>query len=281
MKKLLFLLLWSFPPILLAQVNQEKKIISQMLTACEQMKGARFMMASSEKKKDGSTVYKEILVKHQARPVRTYIYCIKPDAGSEVLWREGIINDHALVNPNGFPYVSLKLDLNNSLLRKDAHHSVKEIGFDYIKSMVFHYEKLLGEKFYSYLTIADTIQWDGKRIMRLVFDYADFAYSPYVIQKDENLLTIALTNYVSEYMILCANEKVDDFNDVKENQTIRIPNCFGKKVVFGIDLNTMLPLLQEVYNEKGLFEKYELKSFVINPKFDPSEFTPEYKGYNF
>ena len=281
MRKFLFFFICCYPPILFAQVTKEKKIISQMLTACEQIKGARFLMESSEKTKHGKTINKEIVVKYQAHPSRTYIYCIKPDAGTEVLWREGVMNNEALVNPNGFPYISLKLDLNNSLLRKDAHHTVKDIGFDYIRTMVSHYQTILGEKFYSCLTIADTIQWDGKKLVRLVFDYTDFAYSPYLVQKGEDVTSISHSHYINDYMVVCSNAKVDDFDDVKSNQTIRIPNCFGKKVVFGIDLNTMLPLLQEVYNENGLFEKYELKRFVINPKFDPAEFTPEYKGYNF
>jgi outer membrane lipoprotein-sorting protein len=281
MRKTLFLFLFLFPALLVAQVDKEKKIITQMLTACDQMKGAKFLMASSERNKKGKMIYKEMLVKHQSHPSYTYLYCVQPDAGSEVLWREGIMNDEVMVNPNGFPYVTLKLHLQNTLLRKDGHHTVKDIGFDYIYTMVSHYQNSLGDKFYSYLKITDTIPWDGRKIIRVVFDYTDFTYIPYLVRKGENVTTISETNYINDCMILTANKEVDDFNDVKANQTIRIPNYIGRKIAFGIDLSTMLPLLQEVYDEKGLFERYELKSFIFNPKFEPDEFTPDFKDYHF
>jgi hypothetical protein len=191
------------------------------------------------------------------------------------------MNNHVLINPNGFPFINLKLDPYNSLLRRDGHHTVKELGFDYILSMVNHYRTKLGDKFYSYLNIKDTIDWDGRKLICLVFDYTDFTYTPYTVKKGENVTTIGIRNYVNDYMIVSGNEKIKDYHDVKTGQQVVIPNCFGKKIIFGVDLKTMLPLLQEVYDDKGLFEKYELKSFVINPKFEPDEFTSSFKDYHF
>jgi hypothetical protein len=281
MRKSLFLFLLFFPALLFSQVSAEKKLLSQMLTACDQFQGAKYFNSITERKKNGETNKKELSVKIKAHPVQIYVYCLKPDSGAEVLWRSGELNNQALIHPNKFPYVNLKMELYNSLLRKDDHHTLRELGFDYIGSMIGHYRNKLGVKFYSYLSIKDTIQWEGRRLIRLVFDYTDFAYLPYTVKEGENASTIGIQNYVNEYMIVCANEKVKDFHDVKEGQQIVIPNCFGKKVIFGIDSETMLPLLQEVYDEKGLFEKYELKGFQFNPKFEADEFTPDFKGYHF
>lgn len=281
MRKCLFLLLFLYPVFLFSQIDKEKKIISQMTAACEQMKGAKYVIATTERKKSGKSDYNELLVKIKTHPMQIYVYSIKTNPGAEALWRDGEMSNHVLINPNGFPFINLRLDPYNTLLRKDGHHTVKELGFDYILSMVYHYQNVLGEKFYSYLSIADTIQWDGRKLVRLTFDYTDFIYVPYIVKKGENVSTISLMNYVNDYMIVCANEKVDDYHDLKTNQKIVIPNCFGKKIIFGIDLNTKLPLLQEVYDEKGLFERYELKSFLINPKFEPDEFTPSFKDYHF
>jgi hypothetical protein len=276
---ILFLLL--SPALLFAQNDKEKKIISQMLTACEEIKGAKYLIITNERKKSGKMDHSELLVKIKTHPNEIYVYSITPDPGAEALWREGKLNNNVLINPNGFPFINLKLNRYNSLLRKDSHHTIKDLGFDYILTTVRHYENKLGAKFYSYLSIADTIQWDGRKLLRLIFDYTDFAYLPYTVRKDENATTISMAHYVNDYMIVCANPHVNDFHDVKTNQEILIPNCFGKKIIFGIDLKTMLPLLQEVYDDKGLFERYELKSFVINPKFEPGEFTPEFKDYHF
>jgi hypothetical protein len=281
MRKLYFLFFLLSPALLSAQAELEKKIISQMLTACEEIKGAKYLIVTNERKKSGRIDYSELLVKIQTHPTEIYVYSITPDPGAEALWREGKLNNDVLINPNGFPFINLKLNPYNSLLRKDSHHTIKELGFDYILTTVRHYENRMGEKFYSYLSISDTIQWDGKTLIRLVFDYTDFAYVPYKVRKGENATTISVNRYINDYLVVCANPKINDFHDVKTNEEILIPNCFGKKVVFGIDLKTMLPLLQEVYDDKGLFERYELKSFIINPKFEPDEFTPDFKDYHF
>jgi outer membrane lipoprotein-sorting protein len=36
-----------------------------------------------------------------------------------------------------------------------------------------------------------------------------------------------------------------------------------------------------IYDEKGLYEKYEFSSFILNPKFDGEEFNPANKKYKF
>jgi outer membrane lipoprotein-sorting protein len=46
-------------------------------------------------------------------------------------------------------------------------------------------------------------------------------------------------------------------------------------------MTTWLPLKQLIYDSKGLYEKYEMKSFMLNPPFSDAEFTPEYKDYKF
>ena len=281
MRKVHFLFLLLFSVHLFAQVDKKKEIATQMLNACEKIQGAKYDVITTERKKNGSITVKKLQVKLKTHPKQIYIYCIQPDSSAEVLWKPAEMKNEALVNPNGFPYINLKLDLYSSTLRKDDHHTIKELGFDYIYSMVTHIKNKLGDKFYSYLSIADTIQKDGRKLARIVFDYTDFAYIPYIIKKGENATTIAIMNDINEYMIVCANKNVKDFHDVKEGQQIVIPNCFGRKIIFGIDVETKLPLLQEVYDEKGLFERYELNNFILNPKFAEDEFTPDFKDYHF
>jgi hypothetical protein len=40
-------------------------------------------------------------------------------------------------------------------------------------------------------------------------------------------------------------------------------------------------LVQITYDENGMLEKYEMKSFVLNPDLKSEEFTPTFKGYGF
>jgi len=275
---LLSLICWKFA---FSQTQAEKQIIDNMLLACEQVKACSFILASEERKKEGNIDKSEMLVKLQTHPTKIYVMVLNPNAGAEALWRQGEMKDHLLINPNGFPFVNLRFDPYNSFLRKTSHHTIKEIGFDYVVSMVHHYRRELGENFYSFLNITDTVQWEGRYCIRLTFDYSDFTYRPYTVGKGENATTIGMLNYVNDYMIVCANENMKDFHDVKLGQEVLVPNMFGKKVVFFVDRSTMLPLVQEVYDQNGLFEKYEMKSFILDPNFSDDEFTPKHKGYGF
>ena len=56
---------------------------------------------------------------------------------------------------------------------------------------------------------------------------------------------------------------------------------YAKKSVVYIDRINYLPLKQEMYDDKGLFEKYEFLNLKINPTIYEEEFTEGFKDYNF
>jgi outer membrane lipoprotein-sorting protein len=278
MRFLLFVLL---PFIVHAQVDKERMALDRMKNACEKLKSASFILSTNELIKDGPFEKGEMFVKLQHVPLCMYIRIHSPDAGVEILYRKADWKNELLINPNGFPYVNLKLDMNNLKVRKNAHHSVGDIGFDYLMNMIGHYQTVFGDKLYQYLTITDTVKFERYSCLKMEFDYPEFGYKNYIVKKDEDVVSIAAKNFVNEYMIVSANKNVADIHDVEEGQQIQIPNMFARKIVFYVDLENFLPLVQEIYNEKGLFEKYEYKSFVLNPTFDPQEFTDECKDCGF
>jgi len=264
-----------------AQVEQERKILSQMMSACDNLKSASFILETTERVKQGAVEKGELFVKLQHVPLRMYVHMYSPRVGVEILYRKGEWNNELYISPHSFPYVNLKLSPNNLSVRKESHHTVCDIGFDYLMNMIRHYQSVMGENIYSHLFIGDTVQFELHRCVRLEFDYPDFGYTTQTVKEGENLVDIAAKNFVNEYMIISANKNVDDIYDVKTGEQLRIPTMFGRKIIFLIDLKTMLPLVQEIHDEKGFFEKYEYKSFVLNPTFDPSEFTADYKDYGF
>lgn len=273
---ILFIPLFSF-----AQAEKEKRALQQMMSACENLKSASFILSTTEKNKSGVMEKGEMLVKLSHVPLKIYLHVYFPGAHAEILYRKGMLNDELYISPNAFPYVNLTLSPNNLTVRKNGHHTVCDIGFDYVCNMIRHYQPLMGEKLYDHYQLGDTVEWDHHRCVKMEFDYPDFGYVKQVAQKGEDAVGIAARNFVNEYMIVCANPEVDDIHDVKAGQSVRVPNMFGRKIIFLVDLKTMLPLVQEIYDEKGLFEKYEYKSFILNPSFDPAEFTEEYKDYGF
>lgn len=277
------LILLSFMVALQAnsQDLKAKLLIKKMLDASDALKSAKFILHSAEKERDGKIRESEMIIKLQNDPVKIYLYMIQPHSGAECLWRNGEAYNKVLVNPNGFPYINLKLGLYNSLLRQDSHHLVSEIGFDYLASMTKYYINRMGDSFYNYLHITDTLLWDKRICFELTFDYTPFQYMDYTVKLNETLTTIANQFHISDYVLLKHNPKVRDYDSVKPGQVIKVPNFYNRKVVLYVDQNNFLPLVQITYDENGLLERYEMKSFVLNPDLKPEEFTPSYASYGF
>jgi len=40
-------------------------------------------------------------------------------------------------------------------------------------------------------------------------------------------------------------------------------------------------MVQQIYDDKGLYEQYMFSSFMLNPVILPAEFTTKYKDYHF
>jgi len=110
----------------------------------------------------------------------------------------------------------------------------------------------------------------------------EFGFMNYKMGKNENITDAARKFYVNDQMVLELNKpEVDDFNDVREGQVITVPNSYGKRIVFYIDKTTKLPVLQYIYDQKGLYSKIVFSHLIVNPVLKPEEFTKEYSGYNF
>ena len=89
----------------------------------------------------GEIFYTHSRVKLQKEPLCVYNYIIDPDKGVEILFvRE---NKMALVNPNGFPFINLKLDPYGKLIRKNQHHTLYDAGFDEVKNIILSVIELL------------------------------------------------------------------------------------------------------------------------------------------
>jgi outer membrane lipoprotein-sorting protein len=102
-----------------------------------------------------------------------------------------------------------------------------------------------------------------------------------VVQNGENLVTIAYKLFVSDYMIMSVNSDIDGYYDVKPGQKIKVPNAYARKTFLFIDKETYLPVVQIMYDEKGLFSKYEFTDVKVNPKFSDVDFSKENDQYDF
>jgi len=264
-----------------AQHKDAGEVINKMIYACDNLVSSSFVLKSTERLKDGDLHESEVIVKLQRNPLKIYIYCINPNPGAEGLWRIGELNNHVLVNPNGFPFFNLKLNTHNPLLRKGQHHTIEEMGFDYISNVFKHYLEKSGEELIKRFSVQSDVQFDGRNCIQLVYENPSFGYNLYAASIGESLTSIAQGNFVSDYMLLCLNTEIKGYDKVKPGQAIKLPVTYGKKIVLYLDHYSFLPLVQMIYDEKGLYEKYEFNSFLLNPKFSDEDFGPQNPKYGF
>jgi outer membrane lipoprotein-sorting protein len=219
-------------------------------------------------------------VKLNVKPFKVYLKVHVPNQGAEVLYIEGQNGGNAKVNPNAFPYMTLNLDPDGDILRKDQHHSVKELGFAYTGDLLNHVYTKYKDKINEYVKINGDITYDGRSCWNVTLANKEYKIENYTVQTGEDVLKIARKLRLDEYALLELNN-IKDFDDVKAGQTIKVPNTLCKQIEMYIDKETYLPLYQKLYDEKGLMAVYEYSKLKINPKFKPEEFTEDYSEYKF
>lgn len=278
------LILHSFTPSPVHSQEQEKTspraVIDEMLSSIDRIKTLKYKIKQFERI-EGEMIIAEQDVKLSVSPVKIYFYNYFPNKGAEVLWVEGQNDGDALVNPSSFPYFNLNLDPYGRILRKDQHHTIFDLGFDYLAKIIRDALDRAGEDFEKYCKYQGTVKWNNIDCHKIVIEYDDFNYIPYVVQQGETVLSIAKKLKVSEYMIVEINPAVDNYGDVKAGQQIMVSNAYAKKTVLYIDKRNNLPIFQKMYDEKGLYEIYEFHDLQVNPLIREEEFTKDYKEYDY
>lgn len=253
-----------------------KKIILDVLESIDKVKTLKYNLKLAERIK-GKILNTQSVVKLQKKPRKIYLYL----KGPELLWIEGENDGKAFVNPGGFPYINLNLDPMGSLLRKDQHHTLNEMGYDYYSSILEGVLNKSGDNIDKNIVLTGEEIWNNRACYKVALSFPDFAFINYTVKKGENLIKISRKLNVSEYMILENNPTIDDYFDVKEGDIIKVPNAYAKLTVLLIDKEFMLPINTKIYDDKGLFESYEYYNLQVNPVISDEEFTRHYKGYKF
>jgi outer membrane lipoprotein-sorting protein len=264
-----------------AQALSTKEIVEKMLVSDVNIQSLQFTQKGWEKLKD-KLLYSEVKTKIWVKPYKFYCYNIAPTSGLEVLYNSAVNPKEAVVKPNGFPWVNLNLDPNGSLMRKDQHHSLFDSGFHYGITLLqngYDRSKIVGfDKVFTQLK--DTL-WNNQWCYVVLISSVDYKIVDYTVEGNENLVDIAKRKFINEYSILLLNSSISDYEDVQAGQKIKTPNAYAKRTVVYIDKKTFLPIVQIMYDEKGIFEKYEYLSLQVNPALKEIEFTTDFEEYGF
>ncbi len=253
-----------------------QQLISQLSTAIQNLKSLR-CTADARERIGNKYVPDRSLMKLSFNPLRVYI---KNGKGVEVLYVAGQNNGDAWVYPNAFPYVTLSLDPNGALMRKGQHHTVLQAGFGTIAELLEGSASRPDKSFNHSFRYAGDTTVQGRPHYILRSDYPQFRYVAYKAGRNETPATVAARFGCGEYRVLERN-KLSVGEKLDEGQVLQVPNVYARRTIVLVDPKTFLPSSVAVYDDQGLFEKYDFLNVVANQPIPAAEFTKGYSGYKF
>jgi hypothetical protein len=252
------------------------QLTSQLMAAIQNLKSLR-CQANAQERIAGKYHPDRSSMKLTFNPLRVYL---KNGKGIEVLYVTGQNGGDAWVNPNAFPYVTLSLDPNGALMRKGQHHTALQAGFGTIAELLEGSAGRPDKSFNRSFRYAGDTTVLGRPGHILRSDYPQFRYVAYKVGKNETPATVAAHFGCGEYRVLERN-KLDIGQKLTEGQTLQVPNAYGRRTLVVVDQKTFLPNSVAVYDDQGLFEKYDFFDVVANQPIPAAEFSKDYKGYHF
>lgn len=256
-----------------------RELLNIMIYKIKHLRGVKFDLSSKERLTGGKFSDYHSRVKIQTSPFK--LYTLIPGSGQEVLYVEGWNGNDAYVNPNGFPYINLNLDPQNSLMRDGQHHSILEMGFSYFIDLLEKTRNKQSELFYKVSSVKGPVNFLNRECHVLEIDNVTFKYTEYICKEKETVLSIARENLVGEYMILQKNPGIGLLDELGCGTKIKIPTTYGRKINVYIDKQTITPLYIKVWDDEGIYEEYTFDKVQLNPIFASDEFTTDFKGYGF
>lgn len=263
------------------QAITASSLINKVVEAVAKVKSYQFTMVTKERKLDNSFHYGKSSNKILVSPYCVYMKIIaEKNNGTEILYNPSKYGKVAVLNAGKF-IPDMKLDPFGGILRKDQHHTVLEGGFRYSVDLLYSIKSQLGERFDELAKVESDIMFSDRLCYRISLNYDAFSYEKYVLKDKESLYSLSMQKKISEFLIIYHNKNVSDYSDVQTGKVIEIPNAFAKKAFIYVDKISFHPIGIEMYDEIGMFEKYEFQGVKYNPVFTADEFTKEYDGYGF
>lgn len=254
-------------------------IVQQMFGHTKKISSMQYTMKKEERIGD-EIISQESFAKVTYEPYRAYTKQLAPKEGVEALYVEGKNKNQAFINPNGFPWLTLSLDPYGKIMRKKQHHTILDAGYRHVISILEFLFQKYGEEAAKMATLTE-VERDGEPCWKVVFENPKYTEKKQVFQQNETVMSWAQKQKLSEYMILLLNPQLDGYDASLKGKAVVLPNDYCPKMTLVIEKQRMIPLLMEVYDRKGLYERYEYSDVTINPSFTEMEFSPEYKEYGF
>ena len=255
-----------------------REIIEQMMDSIKVIKTQRYAVKSTERV-DGHILFAQSRIKINTNPKKIYFF--NPDKNIEVLWVQGKNAGNAIVHAASVPLMNFNLDPYGSLMRKDQHHTIFDLGFHYVGLTIANTIIKAPKDFDKHFLYAGSVTFDNKDCHQIVINYPEYKYIEYTTGKGETVTSISEKLSTSDFKIRHINDLSSYFGTIKEGKKLKIPVPYANKAIVYIDKKSALPLSIKIYDEEGLFESYEFFNVVINKSFAENEFSKSYKDYRY
>jgi hypothetical protein len=252
------------------------ELIAEVIDAIDASSSYTYKLKSYERV-NGELQYNLLEFRVAMNPYRVYMKCLeKPHKGVQITFDARESHGQARVNPGLFVPV-LKFDPLGHKMRKDGHHVIYDAGFDLIKSILkstIETAVTTAAEEKPIITYQGPIDFNGIPCEKLRIDYPGFKFISYQVKAGEKLYDIARSNQLCEFLIRQANPELLNWDaNVTAGQEILIPTSYSSNTILYIDSKTKMPIYQEMYDDKGIFEKYLFLNLQVNPSLGDSDFS--------
>jgi len=255
-------------------------VINKMFANIKSMKSLQYTLDSRERVK--WKIYHEISdFKIIKQPFSIYIYQHSPVKGVEVLYIAGANNRKARVNPAGFPWVTLNLNPEGSLMLDKHHHPLYEGGFDYTASILEYLLNKYKQQRQRLIVNNGPAIIHGMDCYHYTIINPDYRMTGYTVGIDETPLTIARKLKINYFCIMENNPHVKGLGVIVPGTRLILPNDYASKMELYIHREKFYPVYIKIYDLKGIYEEYTFTNVTINPVFKNEVFSPDNPQYGF
>lgn len=280
-QRFLILLLLTLSPVIGQAQMSATQVLDKMLSSVKATKTLEYRFKGKERMKTKPSQL-EAVIKYQTVPKRIYVKAITPDAGTEILYGDGLYGGNAYVNPNKTLVPNIKLDPTGSMLFGErSHYPITYAGYDLLYDILTNAKKRSDYSIDEVLSLEGSITFDGRDCYVLELTDPSYTTISYTVVAGDNALKIAKKKFIPAYAIIDLNPTVKSYFGLTAGQTIKIPTSYAAKTIMYIDKKTFLPLYQQLSDLKGEFEKYEYLDLKANPTFNSSTFSEDNPEYEF
>ncbi|MCX7763574.1 MAG: DUF1571 domain-containing protein [Bacteroidia bacterium] len=263
-----------------AQQVEPLQLLNAMIDRTGTLRGLKYELKKYERI-EGRLIMEHMRFKVRRYPFAVYGYQISPRKGVEVLFPAEPGSQRVLVNPNSFPYVSLTFDLTSDMLLENQHQTIKAVGYDQTRNLLIAARERYRSELPRLVKYEGPLIWDGRKSHKLTLQPPAYTITTYTVQGGENLFSIADKLHVGWYKIMELNGLKSPNTSLRPGQVLKVPSDYGKVIRLVIDAERLIPLVLEVEDEKGLYERYEYYGVVVDPPFTDKDFSKSNPEYNF